>query len=68
MNFVKPVKLTKKKSGVFADVQKKENLEWGKQVGNNRENETEIDLLQLAKALWHKAWAIVLVTLMSIIA
>lgn len=33
----------------------KENLEWGKQVGNNRENETEIDLLQLAKALWHKA-------------
>lgn len=46
----------------------KENLEWGKQVGNNRENETEIDLLQLAKALWHKAWAIVLVTLMSIIA
>ena len=35
----------------------KENLEWGKQVGNNRENETEIDLLQLAKALWHKAWA-----------
>ena len=68
MNFVKPVKLTQKKSGVFADVQKKENLEWGKQVGNNRENETEIDLLQLAKALWHKAWAIVLVTLMSIIA
>lgn len=53
---------------MFADVQKKENLEWGKQVGNNRENETEIDLLQLAKALWHKAWAIVLVTLMSIIA
>ena len=68
MNFVKPVKLTPKKSGVFADVQKKENLEWGKHVGNNRENETEIDLLQLAKALWHKAWAIVLVTLMSIIA
>lgn len=56
------------KTGVFADVQKKENLEWGKQVGNNREKETEIDLLQLAKALWHKAWAIVLVTLMSIIA
>jgi uncharacterized protein involved in exopolysaccharide biosynthesis len=53
---------------VFADVQKKENLEWGKQVGNNRENETEIDLLQLTKALRHKAWAIVLVTLMSIIA
>ena len=68
MNFVKPVKLTPKNRGVFADVQKKENLEWGKQVGNNRENETEIDLLQLAKALWHKAWAIVLVTLMSIIA
>lgn len=43
----------------------KENLEWGKQVGNNRENETEIDLLQLAKALWHKAWAIVLVTLIT---
>jgi hypothetical protein len=56
------------KTGVFADVQKKENLEWGKQVGNNRENETEIDLLQLTKALRHKAWAIVLVTLMSIIA
>ena len=67
MNFVKPVKLTQK-TGVFADVQKKENLELGKQVGNNREKETEIDLLQLAKALWHKAWAIVLVTLMSIIA
>ena len=50
---------------MFADVQKKENLEWGKQVGNNRENETEIDLLQLAKALWHKAWAIVLVTLIT---
>lgn len=49
-------------------MQKKENLELGKQVGNNREKETEIDLLQLAKALWHKAWAIVLVTLMSIIA
>lgn len=46
-------------------MQKKENLEWGKQVGNNRENETEIDLLQLAKALWHKAWAIVLVTLIT---
>ena len=34
-------------------------------MGNNRENETEIDLLQLAKALWHKAWAIVLVTLIT---
>ena len=29
-------------------MQKKENLEWGKQVGNNRENETEIDLLPVS--------------------
>ncbi|MDE8726924.1 hypothetical protein PZH36_07335 [Ruminococcus bromii] len=36
--------------------------------GENKWVITEIDLLQLAKALWHKAWAIVLVTLMSIIA
>lgn len=34
-------------------------------MGNNKENTTEIDLVQLAKALWHKAWVIVLATVVA---
>ena len=51
--------------GMLVECRKKKTKNGENQVGNNRENETEIDLLQLAKALWHRAWAIVLVMLIT---